>query len=373
MKLSNAAFNWLLCACLVLALPAHGAEEEAERGEAQEGDPLALDAQRRAALGIEVAPATRRSLPVEITAPGEVEVNLYRTAQVTPRIAAQVIARHVQMGQTVNKGEPLVTLSSVAMAEAQGELLVADREWTRVRKLGRQVVSETRFVEAQVKRQQAYARVLAYGMTPGQVERLLSQGDASKATGEFALLAPQEGLVHDDDFAIGELIEPGRVLVRLADEATLWVEAKLDPADAAAVRLGNPARVGVAGAGEFSGKVIQFHHHLDEASRTLVVRVEVQNVHDALHPGQFVDVAIATGESRPMLAVPREAVVLMQGGSAVFKLEDDDFKPLAVQTGVTRSGWTEITAGLAEGDQVAVKGAFTLKSLALKSQIGDAD
>lgn len=369
MKLSN----WLLCACLVMALPAHGTERESESGEAHEGDPLALDAQRRAALGIEVAPAVRRSLPVEITAPGEVEVNLYRTAQVTPRIAAQVVARHVQMGKTVKKGEPLVTLSSVAMAEAQGELLVADREWTRVQKLGRQVVSETRYVEAQVKRQQAHARVLAYGMTAGQVERLLSQGDASKATGEFALLAPQDGLVHDDDFAIGELIEPGRVLVRLTDESTLWVEAKLDPADAAAVELGNPARISVGGADEFSGQVIQFHHHLDEASRTLVVRIEVQNVHDALHPGQFVDVAIDTGASRPVLAVPREAVLLMQGGPAVFKLEGDDFKPLAVQTGVTRGGWTEITAGLAEGDRVAVKGAFTLKSLALKSQIGDAD
>lgn len=365
--------KWILLACLVLAGPAHSAESETEGDEAHEQDPLALDAQRRAALGIEVAPAVRRSLAVEVTAPGEVEVNLYHTAQVTPRIAAQVVARHVQMGQTVKKGEPLVTLSSVAMAEAQGELLVADREWSRVQKLGRKVVSETRFIEAQVKRQQAYAKALAYGTTPDQVERLLSQGDASKATGEFALLAPQDGLVHDDDFAIGELIEPGRVLVRLADESTLWVEAKLDPADAAAVQLGNPARISVGGADEFSGQVIQFHHHLDEASRTLVVRIEVQNVHDALHPGQFVDVAIDTGASRPVLAVPREAVLLMQGGPAVFKLEGDDFKPLAVQTGVTRGGWTEITAGLAEGEPVATKGAFTLKSLALKSQIGDAD
>lgn len=366
-------FKCILCAGLVLGLPAHAAEGEPAGGQAPEGGPLALNAKQQAALGIEVAPAVRRSLPVEVTAPGEVEVNLYRTAQATPRIAAQVVARHVQMGQIVQKGEPLVTLSSVAMAEAQGALVESDREWERVRKLGRDVVSDKRYVAAEVARQQAYARALAYGMTPGQVERLLLQGDASRATGEFDLLAPQRGLVYDDDFTLGELIEPGRVLVRLTDESTLWVEAKLDPADAAAVELGNPARIGVNGEGEFSGKVIQFHYHLDKASRTLVVRIEVQNVHDALHPGQFVDVAIDTGASRPVLAVPREAVLLMQGGPAVFKLEGDDFKPLAVQTGVTRGGWTEITAGLSEGEQVAIKGAFTLKSLALKSQIGDAD
>lgn len=370
MKLLNGVLLW---GCLALVLPAHSAEGESERSEAQESDPLALDVNRRAELGIEVAPAVRRSLPVEVTAPGEVEVNLYRTAQVTPRIAAQVVSRHVQMGQIVKKGAPLVTLSSVAMAEAQGELLVADREWVRVKKLGRQVVSEARFVGAQVKRQQAYAKVLAYGMTSGQIERMLSQKDASKATGKFALLAPQDGLVYDDDFVIGKLIEPGQVLVRLTDESTLWVEAKLDPVAAETVQLNNPARLRIDKKREFKGKVIQFHHHLDEDSRTLVVRIEVQNVGDGLHPGQFVDVAIDTGKSRPVLAVPREAVLLMQGGPALFKLEGDDFTPQAVQTGVTRSGWTEISAGLAEGDQVAVKGAFILKSLALKSQIGDAD
>lgn len=368
MKLPSRLFVW---ACIALAVPAYGGEEP-ERG-ARAADPLALDARRRAVLGIEMAPAVRRSLPVVVTAPGEVEVNLYRAAQVTPRIAAQVVARHVQMGQMVNMGARVVTLSSVDMAEAQSELLVADREWSRVKKLGRQVVSEARFVEAQVKRQLTYAKVLAYGMTPGQVDRLLAEDDASKATGEFALLAPQDGLVHDDDFAIGELIEPGRVLARLTDESSLWVEAKLDPAAAESVQLGNPAWVSIDGKREFGGKVIQFHHHLDEASRTLVVRIEVQNVNDALHPGQFVDVAIDTGESRPVLAVPREAVLLLQGASAVFKLEGEDFKPQAVQTGVTRGGWVEITAGLAEGDRVAVKGAFSLKSLALKSQIGDAD
>ena len=367
MKLSRG----ILLVCLALACPVFASE--AEDADSHESDPLALDAARRAELGIQVAPTQRRSLPTEVTAPGEVEVNLYRTAQVTPRVDAQVIARHVQMGQTVKAGAPLVTLSSVAMADAQGELMVADREWTRVQKLGRQVVSETRYVEAQVKRQQAYAKVLAYGMTAGQVQQLLAQGDASRATGEFDLLAPQDGLVHDDDFAIGELIEPGRVLVRLVDESSLWVEAKLDPADAAAVQVGNPARIASGGAREFSGEVIQFHHHLDEQTRTLLIRIEAQNVDDALHPGQFVDVAIDTGQSRPALFVPNEAVVLIQGGPAVFKLVDDDFQPQAVQTGGSRGGWTEILAGLAEGDQVAVKGAFTLKSLALKSQIGDAD
>lgn len=366
--------HWILPACLVLASPSYAEEAATDTAaESAERDPLQISAERFDALGIEVASVVRRSLPIEVTAPGEVEVNLYRSAQVTPRISAQVVARHVQMGQQVKQGDRLVTLSSVDMAEAQGELLVADREWSRVQKLGRKVVSESRYIEAQVKRQQSYAKVIAYGMSSEQVERLLAQGDASKATGEFVLLAPQDGLVHDDDFALGELIEPGRVLVSLSDESTLWVEAKLDPADAASVHVDNPARISADGQRFYSGRVIQFHHHLEKDSRTLVVRIEVENADDGLHPGQFVDVAIATKADRSVLSVPAAAVVLLQGGPAVFTYAGDDFKPQAVQTGVTRGDRTEIKAGLEEGEQVAVKGAFTLKSLALKSQIGDAD
>lgn len=371
------ASHWIVAVGLILAAPSY-AEEAAPEGtgnaaEAAEPDPLKIPAERFAAVGLEVAPVTPRSLPVEVTAPGEVVVNRYRSAQVTPRITAQVVARHARLGQVVKQGAPLVTLSSVAMAEAQGELLVADREWSRVRKLGRQIVSDTRYVEAQVKRQQAYAKVLAYGMTAEQTDHLLTQGDASKATGEFALLAPQDGLVHDDDFTLGELIEPGRVLISLSDESTLWVEAKLDPTRADAVQIDNGARISSGGKHNYRGRVIQFHHHLEEASRTLAVRIEVQNSDDALHPGQFVDVAIETAATRPVLAVPREAIALLQGGPAVFRYEGDDFKAQAVQTGAERDGWVEVTSGLSAGDRIAVKGAFTLKSLALKSQIGDAD
>ena len=305
-------------------------------------------------------------------APGEVELNAYRTAQVTPRISAQIIARHAKLGEQVKKGQPLVTLSSVAMAEAQGSLLEADVEWKRVKKLGRKVVSEKRYIAAQVARQQAYARVRAYGMTPAQIKALLQHGDASRATGEFKLLAPQDGTVIRDDFVVGEFIEPGRVLFEISDESTLWVEAQLPPALAARIREGAAARVRPDGGTAWvSGRVVQRHHRLDETTRTQSLRIRIDNRDDLLHPGQFVEVKVQTGQGRPVVAVPRDAVVLMQGSFVVFKVEGDELHPQPVETGVTRAGWTEIRAGLAEGEEVVTRGAFLLKSLLLKSQMGE--
>ncbi|HHH35888.1 MAG TPA: efflux RND transporter periplasmic adaptor subunit, partial [Gammaproteobacteria bacterium] len=168
-----------------------------------------------AAAGIEVGEVRRAPVAGLINAPGEVMLNAYRTSKVTPRIAAQVSHRHARLGERVQAGQVLVTLSSVAMAEAQGDLLVADREWRRVKKLGRDVVSERRYVAAQVARQQAYARVRAYGMSEAQIQALLRQGDVSQATGDFKLAAPQAGTVIQDDFIVGEFVEPGRVLFEI--------------------------------------------------------------------------------------------------------------------------------------------------------------
>jgi len=227
----------------------------------------------------------------EITAPGEVQLNAYTSAQVTSRIAAQIMQRHVRLGDQIKAGVPLVTLSSVEMAEAQGALMLADAEWNRVQKLGKDVVSERRYVEAQTARQLAYAKVIAYGMTREQVEQLLRSADPARADGSFALVAPRAGRIILDDFIEGKLAEPGKVLFEITDESMLWVQVRLSPAQASGVRVGLPVRVR-AGDTWLAGRVIQTMHRLDEQTRTYTVRCEVRNSGDVLHSGQFVDVRL---------------------------------------------------------------------------------
>ncbi len=346
-----------------------GQHEEGEEGHAEELPDL--DATARSRLGIETLRLEPRSLYQLVRAPGEVVINRYRSVLVTPRITAQVTGRYARLGDHVSKGQRLVTLSSVAMAEAQGELLTADREWRRVRKLGREVVSDKRYVAAQVARQQALARVLAYGMTRAQVNALLKRGDVSRATGDFDLFSGQEGTVLEDAFLLGEVVEPGRVLFRISDESVIWVEAGLSPADAGRVAPGSTARITAEGLSPVEGRVTLVHHQVDERTRTRAVRIEVENRDEQLHPGTFVEVAIDVGEPRQVLAVPLAAVVLLQGEPVVFRLEGKEIHPQAVELGESRGGWREVLAGLQPGDEVVVRGAYILKSLLLKSQLGE--
>jgi cobalt-zinc-cadmium efflux system membrane fusion protein len=330
-----------------------------------------MDAAERRSNGIVTAPVTVRALTEAVTAPGEVRMNAYRSVQVTPRITAQVIARHARLGDTVTTGQHLVTLSSVTMAEAQGALFEADRGWQRVKSLGREVVSAQRYVAAQVARQRGYATVQAYGMTPEHIEELLQKRDASAATGEFNLVSPQDGIVIRDDFVLGEVVEPGRVLFEITDESVLWVQAQLRPEDASHVTLEMPARITRDGEHWLPGRVIQIHHRLDEITRTQSVRIEMENTDHRLHPGQFVEAALDIAEGAPALVVPTEAVLLLQGMPTVFKLEGDALHPQPVQTGSSRGGWAVIQTGLSAGDDVVIEGGFLVKSLLLKSQLGE--
>ena len=359
---------WMVLLPLLVSIPWVHAEEEEE----EEAVELIFSAEEREELGIEIAGVGERVLYPEVNAPGEVMLNAYATSQVASRIEAQVVARHARMGQTVEAGAALVTLSSVEMADAVGDLLVNDREWRRVRNLGRDVVSESRYVEAEVARQRAYAKALAYGMPRQELERLIKNADVSTATGEYTLYALQPGVVIRDEFVLGEVVDSGRLLMELSDLTTLWVEARVDPELATAVAVGDAVRVTADNRAWVEGKVVQRAPHLDESTRTLDVRIEVQDT-SALHPGQFVNIAVRTGTGKPRLAVPDEAIMLIFGTPMVFKLEGNEFEPQPVEPGLKAHGFTAITAGLDEDDTVAVAGVFQLKSLLLKSQIGDTD
>lgn len=335
----------------------------------QTANPLALDARAMQDAGIVVSKLATRELAEEIKAPGEVKVDAYSTVLVSPRIESMVLSRQVKLGDVVKAGQSLVMLSSVQVAETQGVLIVAEQEWRRVAALGSQAVSGRRYTEVQVQRDQARARLRAYGLSDGQIQGVLRAGSA-RADGSYALLAPTDGRITSDAFLVGERVDAGRTLFTLVKEDSVWVEARMPPADAERVMPGAAARV-LIHEQSLPGKVVQRSHQTDEKTRTVAVRMAVDNTRDLLHPGELVDARIAVG-GRSALAVPAEAVVLLQNQSTVFVASGSGtFEPVAVQVGETRDGWVEIRQGLKPGASYVSKGAFALKARLLRSQLGE--
>jgi len=362
----------IIATAVMLGMTCHASAQNEPDHDEDEAQVVEMTASERQEAGIRISPVSHRELQEYIRLPAEVVVNAYQSANVTTRISAQVVARHVRLGDVVAEEQPMATLSSVAMAEAQGALILADSEWQRVSELGAQAVSARRYTEAQIARRQAMAKVLAYGMTRDEAERLLASDDAALASGDFDLLAPQSGTVLSDDFIVGELIEPGRTLFRISDESTLWVEASSVPSDMTDFEIGASVRIAHGDEHWIDGRIVQLHHQLDETTRRQRLRIEVDNSDDHLHPGQFVEAEISSGEGPSVLAVPESAVTLIDGASTVFRVANDGaFHPQPVSAGRSAGGWIEIRQGLTEGDEIAVDGVFHLKSLLLKATLGE--
>ncbi|MBP9590766.1 MAG: efflux RND transporter periplasmic adaptor subunit [Steroidobacteraceae bacterium] len=325
--------------------------------------PLTMTAEEQTAAGLRIEVLAPMSLGEVLQAPGEVVDNAYGVTLITPRVESLVVRRHARLGDEVAAGAALVSLSSVEVAEAQGELRIAEQEWQRVQSLGKEAVSGRRYTEAAVAVEQARAKARAYGIA-GSV--------SGPADGEYTLSAPHAGRLTEDDFVIGQRIEPGFTLFRLVDESTVWVDATLPAEIARRVVVGKDATVVAAGV-RLPGRVVQSAHRTAEDTRNAHVRVEVPNEGDQLHAGDFVEVSLSVdGSGIDQLAVPTEAIVQLQGQTVVFREKSaGQFEPVPVKAGAVVGDHTILAAGVTAGDRVVVAGTYALKARMLKAQLGE--
>ena len=354
--------------------PAEGTEkggEHAEEGKEGEAALVKMDEAALKAAGITLQTLQSSSLSEELRAPGEVVDSAYGTTLITPRVASLVVRRHAKLGDEVRAGAPLATLASVDVSDAQADLRIAEQEWRRVSALGREAVAGRRINEAKIAVDRARAKAQAYGL-PGT--------SSGSVNGQFTLTAPHAGRITEDEFIVGERIEPGKALFRLVDESVVWVDAKMAPGTAPRIETGSPATV-VIGGKRIAGKVLRSAHRTSDATRTASVRIEVANKDDRLHGGDFVEVyfeaasaANTDNSAATQLSLPTDALVQLEGEMVVFRCNKEGaLEPVPVRAGEVIGDRTVIREGLKAGDTVVVAGAFAVKSQMLKSQLGEGD
>lgn len=330
---------------------------------------LKLDPAALQAAGVRLETLKPSSLSEQLRAPGEVLDSAYNTTLITPRVESLVVRRHAKLGDEVRAGAPLVTLASVDVSDAQAELRIAEQEYRRVAALGPEAVAGRRITEARVALDRARAKAQAYGL-PGTA--------SGTVNGQFTLTAPHAGRITEDDFVVGERIEPGKPLYRLVEESTVWVDARLPAGTVARIETGRPATV-VFNGQRLPGTVLLSAHRTSDATRNATVRLEVPNKSDALHGGDFVEVFFDAGSAASVgnhavteLTVPTDAIVQLQGDTVVFRrTAAGALEPVPVRLGEAIGDRTIVREGLKAGDTIVATGAFSLKSQMLKSQLGE--
>jgi Cu(I)/Ag(I) efflux system membrane fusion protein len=319
---------------------------------------LTLSPERRRLLGVQSAPVRRRPLAREIRTSGRVAVDERRLHHVHAKFDAYVEHLHVDFtGRFVRKGEPLLSLYSPELMATQQEYLLA---WRAQRELGASPVADvargaTDLLAA------ARQRLLLWDIRPRDIERLETTGTVRRT---LELHSPVSGYVVQKTAYHGMRVTPADTLFDIADLSSVWVLADVYESDLAAVRVGLPAELSVTylPGRAWKAAVTNVAPTVDEKTRTVQVRLEVDNRAGHLKPEMFADVVLRA-DSGHGLVVPGAAIVHAGERDLVFvERPDGALEPRTVHLGARVAEGQHVVHGLSEGETVASPANFLLDS-----------
>jgi Cu(I)/Ag(I) efflux system membrane fusion protein len=318
------------------------------------GGPIRIDPAVIQNMGVRTEAVARRDLASEVRAPGQIQVDEARVAQVNARVMGYAERLYADVtGQRVERGRPLLELYSPDLASAQEEYLQA----LRYAKAEGKAAGGDELAES------GRRRLLNWGMSAGDIEALARGG---AATSTFRLASPLTGVVLSKKVVRGQNVAPGMELYTVADLSKVWAVARVYQSDLAVVRQGGDAEVELAylPGKAFRGKVVFVSPTLDAAARTAEVRVELANTPDFALKPEMIATVILEGEVRKgVLAVPEQALIRSGRRTlAIVALGGGYFEPREVVLGPSSGGYVEVTRGLEEGEGLVVSSQFLIDS-----------
>ncbi len=280
--------------------PAAHSHEETEPGT------ITISPEARANIGLAVETAEERVIERTLLLNATLKVDPDHEAFVSSRVQGKVTGVNANVGDVVARGQPLVAIQSLQIAE-----------------------------------------------TPPTVE----------------VTSPLNGVVLERNVTVGETVDPTRALFHVGDLSHLLAEAEVYEADLATVRLGEFARLRVTPYPDrvFTGRVVRLADAIDPVRRTLRIWIEVRNTADRkLKPDMFAQVNLVVATSGRAVTVPNEAVQTEGPDRFVFVQNGEAFMRQNVVLGERDDRYTAIKSGVIAGDFVVTRGAVELKTVALR-------
>jgi HlyD family secretion protein len=181
---------------------------------------------------------------------------------------------------------------------------------------------------------------------------------------QTVLRAPFASLATHIFVNVGEFVAMGKPILHLVDPASLYVKAVVDEADAFRVRVGQRALVSLDAlqGGKLEGRVADLSAVISSArqeSRTSEVKIRLADPSIALKPGFSADIEIIVEEVPNVLTLPTHVILERERGKYVQVVSDGRVQERPIRAGVSNWDFTEVAAGLQEGDRVIIPGEGT--------------
>ncbi len=274
-------------------------------------------------------------------------VEAYAKNNIAPQSPSRIQKIYVEVGDFVRAGQIVAKMDEVSLNQSKLSMANDSLEYSRIKKL---------YEQGGVSKSDFDAMELKYNVTRSQYQNLLEN---------TILRSPVSGVITARNYDQGDMyggspiyvveqITPVKLYVGISEMDYTRVK-KNDTVTLTADAL--PGKT-------FTGRIARIYPTIDAATHTFTAEVNVANSDRLLRPGMYARVTVNFG-SNHSIVVPDDCVVKQQGSGvrSVFVLQaDNTVKEIVVTLGRHFGTEYEILSGIAEGDNVVVKGQASLKN-----------
>jgi membrane fusion protein, heavy metal efflux system len=330
---------------------------------------------------IQIAPVGTYEFPVEKETVGNISFADDLSVQVFPSYQGKIIRCLAELGDQVEKGQPLYTIESPDLIQAESTLIGAaatleltSKELTRASELdGTNGVSQRELEQAKSDQQTAEGALKAardavrvFGKTDAEVDQLISSRKIDPA---LVVRSPISGQVTDFNAPQGLLVQPGNppAPFTVSNVSVKWMLADVPESDISLFRLGQPMEVKVVAYPDrvFRGKVAKIYATVDPNTHRATLRSEISDPRNDLRPGMLASFVIRVHAPVEANAIPADGIVRESDGIMTAWVTTDrrHFSQRVVKTGLRTNDQVEILEGLQRGELVVTDGAVFLSNM----------
>jgi len=360
-------------------------EADVHPGEKQEGQGLKLSSEEKTNIGLKTVTADLRPIENVIRVAGVVKAHPDKEAQVSSRVSGKIAGISAKVGDGVSKGQRLAEVQSAEIQKLQVELIQAENklilhkaELDRIQRLVEsKIAAQKELIAAQNQHQAGLNEIeglaqqlVLLGLPAEAVKKLRTE----KTISTFGVLSPIGGVVEERNVVLGETVEPSKVIFKIVDPSTVFIEGSAFDEALPKLRVGQTVRIRLGSYPKdlFTGKIARFSLSIDPQKRVLRLWAEVPNREGKLKPNLFAEMDVVVGGGQEVLAIPLEALITTEGQNFVFVEDKGSFQRVEVVLGTRDDRYVEVKKGLLPGDRVVTDGKQQIYTRALMARQGGA-
>jgi RND family efflux transporter MFP subunit len=293
-----------------------------------------------------------------IRAVGKVAIDETRIGHVHTKVEGWIDQVFVDFtGKLVRKGQPLLTIYSPDMLASERELLLAAKAKT----IMRNSALPSGFDQSESLLQATRRRLELWDLSEAQIDQVLSTGEPIK---NITVYSPMAGYITDRKAFPQVKVMPDTDLYTIVDLSRVWIVADVFEYEAPNIRVGELARVSLQAlpGKSFNARIDYLQPEVDPMTRTLKVRLNMDNPGLMLKPDMYADVEFHVNIPSK-LTVPADAVLNAGERQTVFVDRGNGYlEPRQVKTGEREGDRVQILSGLSVGDRIVTSGNFLIDS-----------